>query len=168
MNKVIHKILLYSICWIFILLEAINGQISSYHDSRESIFQPTSLDTVKLLSDKPLKSPMGAVIRSALLPGWGQLYTRQYLKAGIASAINGVMIYQVFRYQKRWKDSGNRDFQLKRNLFTWYFAGTYFLTMVDAYVNAYLFKFDEAMDISQIIWQREEVWGTGICISFYW
>lgn len=101
---------------------------------------------------------MGAVYRSAVLPGWGQLYTGHYLKAGIAAALNGGMIYQIVHFQNKWKGTRNPDFQSKRNLFTWYFAATYFLTMIDAYVDAYLFKFDEAINISQNIRIKDHKW----------
>ena len=34
-----------------------------------------------LLSDNPVKSPWGATLRSAIIPGWGQVYTEHYWKA---------------------------------------------------------------------------------------
>jgi hypothetical protein len=158
---------IFSICVFFILIQNIHAQPSQWHSYKPTFFKSSSLDTILLLSDKPLKSPMGAVFRSALIPGWGQVYTKHYLKAGIAAGINGSMIYQIINYQRQWKDTGNRDFQLKRDSFTWYFAATYFLTMVDAYVNAYLYKFDDAMKISQLFWMEESVCFTGLCISLH-
>lgn len=41
-------------------------------------------------------SPRGALWRSAALPGWGQVYNRQYLKAPIAAAAVGGVIYAAF------------------------------------------------------------------------
>ncbi|HED08391.1 MAG TPA: hypothetical protein ENI57_09775, partial [Ignavibacteria bacterium] len=35
------------------------------------------------------KSPMGAVLRSAILPGWGQIYNESYIKAPIIWGIFG-------------------------------------------------------------------------------
>ncbi|MEJ2637608.1 MAG: DUF5683 domain-containing protein [Calditrichia bacterium] len=126
-----------------------------------------SIDTSKLLSDKPLKSPMGAVLRSAVLPGWGQAYTHHYIKAGVALSANAFLVYNIFMYQHRWKDTGNKDFQGKRNLYTWYFSLAYLLTMADAYVDAYLYKFNEAMQLAHQIDYREGKWSAQICLSYH-
>lgn len=130
-----------------------------------SILFTQQLDTTILLSDKSVKSPWGAVIRSAILPGWGQIYNEQYAKSVIAFVANGFFIYQIYHYEQRWRDMKNEADRSKRNLFTWYFSLTYILTMVDSYVDAYLFKFDEAMKISYRIDPRKENWVCAIDIS---
>lgn len=130
-------------------------------------FHPAPVDTNRLLSDQPLKSPMGAVYRSALLPGWGQVYTEHYLKAAVAFSVNSFLLYNALNYHRRWRDTGNRDFQAKRNLFTWYFGLSYFLTMVDAYVDAYLYKFDEAIEISQHFENRDGKWFGTVQFTFH-
>ena len=105
------------------------------------------LDTTRLLSDTPLKSPMGAVYRSAILPGWGQLYNQHHWKSAFVAALNGYMVYQIVRSDLKLDDTGNKKYRDRRSDFSWYFGLTYLLTMVDAYVDAYLFGFDKAMDI---------------------
>lgn len=130
-------------------------------------FQNTQLDTTKLLSDTPIKSPWGAVLRSAVLPGWGQFYTEEYIKAGIALTINGFFLYQIYYYEMKWRDTKKQDYREKRNDYTWYFTISYLLTLVDAYINAYLYKFDEAMEISQNINMRESHWSTEVNLSFH-
>jgi hypothetical protein len=125
------------------------------------------LDTVKLLSDTPIKSPWGAVARSAVLPGWGQVYNQQYLKAGVAVGVNSFLVYHIFWYDKKWEETQHSDYRNRRNLYTWYFALAYVLTAVDAYVDAYLYKFDEAMEISHQVNIKENQWFAEVCLSFH-
>ena len=120
--------------------------------------QSTQLDTARLLSDEALKSPWGAVARSAVLPGWGQVYTEHYLKAVLFLSINTYFVYQIYHYEMLWRDDKNEDYRSKRNQHTWYFALAYLLTMVDAYVDAYLYKFDDAMNIAHQFQFEEGVW----------
>jgi hypothetical protein len=124
-----------------------------------SMFVVSQLDTARLLSDKPLKSPWGAVLRSAILPGWGQVYTHRYIKAILAFSVNSFFAYQIYNYEQKWRDEKNESFRNKRNLNSWYFALSYLLTMIDAYVEAYLYKFNTAMEISQ----RMELKENGFC-----
>lgn len=128
----------------------------------------TPIDTLRLMSDQPLKSPGGAVMRSAIIPGWGQVYNRQHWKAGLAFGINAFLAYRISWYHRQWRRTKNPDFQGKRNLHTWYLVLGYLLTMVDAYVDASLYKFDEAMQISQQIDKREGKWLAEIQLSFRW
>jgi hypothetical protein len=123
-----------------------------------NVFTISELDTARLLSDKPLKSPWGAVGRSALMPGWGQIYNEQYLKAGIYFSINGYFAFQIIRNEIRWQKYDSEFYRSRRVEFTWYFALSYLVTMADAYVDAYLYKFDEAMQISQQIDFEEGLW----------
>lgn len=136
-----------------------NEKIESYY------LQP--LDTALLLSDTPVKSPWGAVIRSAVLPGWGQLYNHHYVKAGLALSLNSFLAYHIYWYEKKWRDTKNKDFQGKRNLYSWYFTLGYLLTMVDAYVDAYLFEFDKAMNISQRLDVKEGSWLVELQLSIH-
>lgn len=116
--------------------------------SQQTVRNRAPIDTARLLSDAPLKSPMGALLRSAILPGWGQFYNRKYMKAGFALAVNAVLFQRILFYHRRWRNTLNRDFQNKRNLFTWYFGIAYALTLMDAYVDAYLYGFDEVFKVS--------------------
>ncbi|GEM_PF-1033317 len=109
---------------------------------------PSHIDTTRLLSDKPLKSPWGAVVRSAIIPGLGQVYTHNYLKGAVAFTLNGFWLARIRRYQQRWSKHHIQADRDRRNDSYWFFGVTYLLTLVDAYVNAYLFKFDEAMQLT--------------------
>ncbi len=110
------------------------------------------------------KSPTGAVIRSLILPGWGQVYVKQYWKAPLFFSGAVVMYYYVFKhnndYQKyaseyedisksnpnsieafilKAKRENSRD---NRDISIFFLCGVYLLSAVDAYVNAHLYHFD--------------------------
>ena len=109
-----------------------------------------------------IKSPWGAVLRSAILPGWGQFYNESYWKIPIVWGVLGSFVggwiyyddlYVDFRdrYNQsllEFPESGignykrNRDFYRdQRDLFTIYFVLGYLLNLVDAFVDAHLFDF---------------------------
>ena len=107
------------------------------------------------------KSPWGAVLRSAIIPGWGQIYNHSYLKVPIIWGIAGWLIYNWSQNNKSYKQY--RDLYLQhpdfkpyqdirnqykdqRDLFAIYLGLTYLLNMVDAYVDAELFDFSVKPD----------------------
>ncbi len=124
-------------CWLFA------GNIMGNSFLSDTV----AIDTARLLSDRPLKNPMGAVLRSAILPGWGQWYNEQHAKAGVAFTLNGYFIYKIWDFHRQWRTTRDQGFRDRRNLYTWYFGLAYALTLLDAYVDAYLYGFDQAMRI---------------------
>jgi len=112
------------------------------------------------------KSPMGAMLRSALLPGWGQFYNESYWKIPIVWGVSAWFIYvwldrddlyQQYRdlYNNSLSETSNgnssykdfRDFYRDdRDLFAVYLGLTYFLNLIDAYVDAHLFDFDVGLN----------------------
>lgn len=104
------------------------------------------------------KSPWGAVLRSAVLPGFGQYYNESYWKIpiiwGTAYYLVDIWIKNDDKYQEfkqLYTESGesnsvyktNRDFYRdQRDLFAIYIGLAYVLNLVDAYVDAHLFDFD--------------------------
>jgi hypothetical protein len=124
----------------------------------------------KVLADtvsfRMLKSPTGAVFRSLFVPGWGQFYTHQYVKAAAAFAIEGTMIYSAIYENDRTKaavksaENWSRDpadslhanenfyranerfYRDSRNKLLWWLAGTILLSMGDAYADAQLYGLD--------------------------
>jgi hypothetical protein len=104
----------------------------------------------ELLSDKPVKSPWGAVLRSAIVPGWGQVYNESYLKAAGYLAVDGYLFYKIRENDIKYRDTDNKTFRNRRSKYSWYFGVAYLLTMADAYAGAYLFKFDKAMGLTVI------------------
>ena len=126
-------------------------------------------NTVKPKTDSVFvmqKSPMGALLRSAVFPGWGQFYNESYWKIPVVWAATGWFTYMWIdrnnlynKYQDLYNNSitgtSNGDQQLKRlrnfyrgnrDQFAVYFALTYLLNLVDAYVDAHLFDFDVGMN----------------------
>lgn len=101
-----------------------------------------------LLSDLPPKSPWGATLRSAILPGWGQVYNNSYWKAAGFLLADGYLIYRIRKADLKYRDSRSESDRDERSKYSWYFGLAYFLTMADAYAGAYLYKFDEAMKLT--------------------
>jgi len=132
------------LCWLFLCLVIFWKGVGAVPVPADT----AALDTARLLSDQPVKSPMGAVVRSALLPGWGQVYNEQYTKAGIAFGLNAFLVYKIWDFHQQWRQTHDQGFRDRRNLYTWYFGAVYALTLLDAYVDAYLYGFDKAMKIS--------------------
>lgn len=59
----------------------------------DSLATPTPVEPAIAL-DAAARSPRGAVLRALAVPGWGQLYNRQPLKAPVAAA--GVVVAAVY------------------------------------------------------------------------
>ncbi len=116
-----------------------------------------NLDTLRIET----KSPWNAVLRSALLPGLGQIYNKSYWKAPLIWGLMGWFSYNWWQNNKFYKDYrdlyqksinyGNENIVYKRirefyrdqrDLFAIYMGLTYFLNLVDAYVDAHLFNFE--------------------------
>ena len=107
------------------------------------------------------RNPTGALLRSAIIPGWGQFYNKMYIKATIIALAESYLIYGI---NNDWRDSdrfekafqGATDTEVKardfsnyekardrRNLKMWILAAGIFYSMFDAYVDAQLSDFDQ-------------------------
>lgn len=107
------------------------------------------------------KSPIGAVLRSAVLPGLGQIYNESYWKAPVVWGFLGYFGYIWFDNNKDYKygrdqfaATGVEYWRTRRNfyrdqrdLFAIYIGITYILTLLDAYVDAHLFNFNVEEDM---------------------
>jgi hypothetical protein len=102
----------------------------------------------QLFSDLPVKSPWGAVTRSAMLPGWGQLYNEKYIKSLISFGICMDFARKVYVFNQRYQRTGKKYYRERRVINSWYLGLCYMLNMVDAYVDAYLYKFDDMMKLT--------------------
>jgi hypothetical protein len=121
-------------------------------------------------AQRPTKSVTTAVLLSAVLPGAGQVYTGRYWKVPIILGFSGYFarewIIQNNRYRsarsnysqsvQRGDNQGQGDPQLlyerdfyrdQRDRFAFYFALTYVLNLVDAYVGASLYDFEVNDDL---------------------
>jgi len=93
------------------------------------------------------RSPKGAMIRSLILPGWGQIYNRKFIKALV---FLGGETYFMSRFldlndelRTLERTSGVsasdiEDKEQERNGWGWLFGAGYFLAMGDAFVDAHL------------------------------
>jgi hypothetical protein len=105
------------------------------------------------------KSPTGALLRSLVVPAWGQMYNGSYIKAGIIGSLESFLIYQTvyyFRRTSRYEDLYTSDttssryslflqydrYRDLRNQHIWFLGITVFFSMFDAYVDAHLKNFD--------------------------
>lgn len=101
------------------------------------------------------KSPWGAVLRSAVIPGWGQFYNESYWKIPVVLGVTGWIVYnwidsnnEYHYYRKLYSQNLNLPTRIRefyrdqRDLFAIYLGLAYLLNMVDAYVDAHLFDFD--------------------------
>jgi hypothetical protein len=108
----------------------------------------TAADSVKVRT----KSPKAAMLRSAVLPGWGQWTNGQKIKSllvlGGELGLIGNAYYQN-RAALRSKSFDEGEFyRNNRSQSIWWFAGLYFLNLADAYVDAELWSFDAGPNLS--------------------
>jgi hypothetical protein len=139
---------------LFLLLESATIAQNEIDSSSKSSISEDSVFVMQ-------KSPWGAVLRSAILPGWGQFYNESYWKAPIFIGALAGFIYGWIYYDDLYDKYRNlydpnisgdpinngykaqRDtFRDERDLFAVYIGLTYLLNLVDAYVDAHLFDFD--------------------------
>ena len=107
---------------------------------------PTRVDTVII------KNPTGAMLRSIIVPGWGQFYNRKWFKGVlVAGAETGLVINALVLNQ--WANESTTEEERlfyidNRNLSFWILGAVILYSMADAYVDAALFGFDESPELS--------------------
>lgn len=148
--------ILYGQLYLFNMIDVIKTQLSDENLRWQG----------GMFSDKPLKSPWGAVARSAMLPGWGQFYNESYIKSIITFALFADFTRKAIINNMRYMDTGRKEYLERRTVNTWYVGLVYMLTMVDAYVDAYLYKFDETMELTIMMVPMDRTFGINATISF--
>lgn len=105
-----------------------------------------------LVSPPKKKSATIAIFKSALLPGWGQWYNEQKLKAIIVFGGELVLMTNVMYFNQKVQasqTSGEKIFyEENRSRYVWWFFGVYLLNLLDAYVDAHLWDFEIGPDLS--------------------
>ena len=116
------------------------------------------------------KSATGAIIRSLVLPGWGQIYVENYWKSpiffGAAASLTYLIIWNNNQFIEKKNlfnqtEAGNPNdpmlpaiknskefYRDNRDKSAFFLAGVYILAAVDSYVGAHLFDFDVGDDLS--------------------
>ncbi len=104
------------------------------------------------------KSPSGALLRSLVVPGWGQLYNGKYLKALVYAGAQVSFAYAIHVQNNRYHYYQNIDqdylaefYRDDRNRMWWWLFGVTLLSIGDAYVDAHLWNFDVSDDLSASI-----------------
>lgn len=131
--------------------------------------QPQAAEPVRV-GYESTKSPLLAVLLSAVLPGAGQIYNESYWKAPVIWVVGGYWVsewiyldkkYREFRDQYSQSLQTNSTFgnaQLKRvrdfyrderDKFAWYIGALYFANLLDAYVGANLYDFNVSSDLGK-------------------
>jgi len=92
------------------------------------------------------------MLRSLAVPGWGQYYNRQYVKAALAFGAEAGLVAASIYWNQKARGADDRElklfYQTNRNTANWFLLGTILLSMLDAYVDASLSDFDESPDLS--------------------
>ena len=115
------------------------------------------------LKKERIKDPKKAFYFS-LIPGMGQVYNGKLFKSAIVIGLeiaaynacrNNLDIYNNY-------DDGNYPLRKhryleKRNKYTWWVGIIYVYAMIDAVVDAHLYKFDHIMDSSIENGKKEEI-----------
>lgn len=121
---------------------------------------PQSQTTESVKDTMVSKNPTGAMLRSIVVPGWGQFYNDKWLKgiviagAEIGLIANAVVLNQ---WAKEAETDDERYFYLdNRNLSFWLLGATILYSMTDAYVDAHLFNFDDSPDLSFFLKKDDE------------
>ena len=106
---------------------------------------------------KHRSSPFKVMLRSAVVPGWGQVYNGKLLKAGVVVAGEGFLVYKAFSELSKENDAidristsepgspeyeqaiEDRDSHMNQKVnYLWWTAAVHLLQMADAYVDANL------------------------------
>jgi hypothetical protein len=156
-------------------------QPSSGQDRSDEAAMQDSTAAISMTADsaapQPVKTknPTGALLRSLALPGWGQFYNESYIKSGLVVAVEGLLlagaivehgraqddhtIYEDLSQSDRVREAAWRRYSRridKRNSYVWYLAGAKFLSMIDAYVDSHLYRFDEGPFAVDVVPGMEE------------
>jgi hypothetical protein len=133
------------------------------------------------------KSPLLAVLLSAVLPGAGQFYNESYWKVPIFIGLTVYLGYEYYdnnktyrNYRDQYEASQNlyppygdlsllslREFyRNQRDDFFWYFIIVYVLNMVDAYIDAHLFDFNVSEDKIEGLGLNDKKYNLNFKINF--
>jgi len=105
-----------------------------------------------LTTARKVKNPTGAMLRSMVVPGWGQWYNEKRFKAVVMmGAEAGLVIDAIVQNQlaARSQQLYEREYyRNNRSLAIWWLGAVILFSMADAYVDAHLFDFDERPELT--------------------
>lgn len=105
--------------------------------ARDSLEQPRGF----------FRMPTGIMLRSLVIPGWGQASNGSWLKAGIVAGSEGALLVSLARDTHRLSELSGDDPEYgriydRRQRHTWWLGAVLLLSMTDAYVDAHLKSFE--------------------------
>lgn len=119
------------------------------HGATAAPAAPIANETARPDSVHHRASPFSVMARSAVLPGWGQLYNHKPIKATVVFGGEGFLWYKAWTEFQKEQDAAeagdqagkDRHYNLKVN-YIWWAIAAHLLQMADAYVDAHLAGFD--------------------------
>ena len=106
------------------------------------------------------------MLRSAILPGWGQWTNHKPLKTAIVVVGEGLLIWRAVDLNQGARSTQEADlresYENARSDAIWGAAALYLLNLMDAYIDAHLFDFDTGPDLS---FHSQPVRGAGIRLT---
>ena len=140
-----------------------------------------SIDREKRLRQRP----MWALFKSMVVPGWGQIGNRRYIKAAVYFGLEAWMVGGSIHYGQQASDfrllfdntprdavslrndyySLYRDRQDERNKYTWFAVIVAFFSMFDAYVDAHLSGFPRQGEESDLALQVTPTTENGVAAA---
>jgi hypothetical protein len=135
----------------FFSAESCNSQLFAQTvqaPSDSSVANPAKTDSVGTV----VRSPRGAMLRSLMVPGWGQFYNGKWFKAMLAAGGEiGLITNAVIQnqYATRATTKLEKEFyQDNRRLALWWLGAVVLYSIADAYVDAQLNSFDESPNLT--------------------
>jgi len=114
------------------------------------------------------RDPTGALLRSAVLPGWGQFYNDRPVKGIVLGSLElgllGWLIAEHLASEEARRENDDPAYQLhsqRRLDLIWYTSATWLFGMLDAYVDAYLYSFSTENEV----FERETCIGAALYID---
>lgn len=114
------------------------------------------------------RNPTGALVRSAVLPGWGQFYNHRPVKGLVLGSLElGLLGWLISEHiasedARMAEDDPAYQFHSQRRLdLIWYTSAAWLFGMLDAYVDAYLFPFSTENEV----FERETGIGAAVYIN---
>ncbi len=145
-------------------VDAFNGLDYAFQDSLDNDSSEVSNIAVIVR-----RNPSAALLRSAVLPGWGQFYNDEPLKGVVFGTLElGLLSWLIAEHIASEEARNNNDdpaYQLHRQRrldLIWYTSAAWLFGMLDAYVDAYLYSFSTENEV----FERETGIAAAVFINF--
>ncbi len=159
-------VLLFPILLVF-SSDAFNGMDYAFADSLEN--DSSEVSTCKEIPVIIIRNPSTALLRSAVLPGWGQFYNDEPLKGIFFGTLElGLLSWLIAEHFASEEARINNDdpaYQIHRQRrldLIWYTSAAWLFGMLDAYVDAYLYSFSTENEV----FERETGIAAAVFINF--